>query len=62
VHLWFLLEQELLPQRRNQAAKSIVAVGKSLPVLLTPTEFSLLAYLAQNVDRVVPQDQLLEEV
>ena len=32
------------------------------PVLLTPTEFSLLAYLAQNVDRVVPQDQLLEEV
>ena len=32
------------------------------PVLLTPTEFSLLAYLAQNLDRVVPQDQLLEEV
>ena len=32
------------------------------PVLLTPIEFSLLAYLAQNVDRVVPQDQLLEEV
>jgi DNA-binding response OmpR family regulator len=32
------------------------------PVLLTPIEFSLLAYLAQNVDRVVPQGQLLEEV
>jgi DNA-binding response OmpR family regulator len=31
-------------------------------VLLTPIEFSLLAYLAQNVDRVVPQDQLLEAV
>lgn len=32
------------------------------PILLTPIEFSLLAYLAQNVDRVVPQDQLLEEI
>ncbi|MGZ3610443.1 MAG: winged helix-turn-helix domain-containing protein [Ktedonobacteraceae bacterium] len=32
------------------------------PVLLTPIEFSLLTYLTQNVDRVVPQDQLLEAI
>lgn len=32
------------------------------PVLLTPIEFRLLACLAQHVDCVVPQDQLLEEV
>jgi len=32
------------------------------PVLLSPIEFSLLAYLAQHVDRVVPQEELLKEI
>src|SRR5437660_12382610 len=31
-------------------------------VALTPTEFSILAYLAQNAGRVVTQDLLLEHV
>ena len=44
----------------DYANQQVTKSGK--PVLLTPTEFSLLAYLAQNVDRVVPQEQLLEEV
>ena len=44
----------------DYATQQVTKSGQ--PVLLTPTEFSLLAYLAQNVDRVVPQEQLLEEV
>ena len=31
VHRWFVLKHQALPQRQNQAAKSIVAVGKGLP-------------------------------
>jgi DNA-binding response OmpR family regulator len=31
-------------------------------ILLTPTEYSIIAYLAQNVGRVVTQDLLLEHV
>ena len=44
----------------DYATQQVTKAGQ--PVLLTPIEFSLLAYLAQNVDRVMPQDQLLEEV
>jgi DNA-binding response OmpR family regulator len=31
-------------------------------VVLTPTEYRLLAYLARNAGRIVPQDLLLEHV
>jgi len=44
----------------DYATQEVTKSGQ--PVFLTPIEFSLLAYLAQHVDRVVPQDQLLEEV
>ena len=31
MHRWFVLKHQALPQRQNQVAKSIVAVGKGLP-------------------------------
>jgi DNA-binding response OmpR family regulator len=38
----------------------VTLAGKEIP--LTPTEYRILAYLAQNVGRVVTQDLLLEQV
>jgi DNA-binding response OmpR family regulator len=38
----------------------VTMAGREIP--LTPTEYSILAYLAQNVGRVVTQDLLLEHV
>ena len=38
----------------------VTLAGREIP--LTPTEYSILAYLAQNVGRVVTQDLLLEHV
>ena len=38
----------------------VTLAGKEIP--LTPTEYRILAYLAQNVGRVVTQDLLLEHV
>jgi len=58
-----------------QGAQSLLAIGDLLidstqhlvtlagaEVLLTPTEYSILAYLAQHVGRVVTQDLLLEHI
>jgi len=36
--------------------------GKEKEIPLTPTEYRILAYLAQNAGRVVTQDLLLEHV
>jgi DNA-binding response OmpR family regulator len=38
----------------------VTVAGKELP--LTPTEYRLLAYLAQNAGRIVTQDLLLERI
>ena len=38
----------------------VTLAGQELP--LTPTEYRLLAYLAQNVGRIVTQDLLLEQI
>ncbi len=42
-------------------SQHLVALG-GREVALTPTEFSILAYLAQNAGRIVTQDLLLEHV
>jgi DNA-binding response OmpR family regulator len=44
----------------NDAEHSVLRAGRE--VILTPVEYRLLFYLAQNAGRVVPQDQLLEYV
>ncbi len=44
----------------DYAQHLVTLAGKE--VLLTPTEYRLLAYLAQNVGRVITQDLLLEHV
>ena len=38
----------------------VTLAGQELP--LTPTEYRLLAYLAQNAGRIVTQDLLLEQI
>lgn len=62
-------------QSSPQAAQSTMAIGKitldfaqhlatreGQEVILTPTEYRIFAYLAQNAGRVVTQDLLLEHV
>jgi DNA-binding response OmpR family regulator len=44
----------------DYAQHLVTKAGEEVP--LTPTEYRLLAYLAQNAGRIVTQDQLLEEV
>ena len=59
----------------NNAARAAVTIGDlqidftqhlvamaGIEVILTPTEYRILSYLAQNVGRVVTQDLLLEHV
>ncbi len=65
-----LFSNDLAPGRATTAVIGALAIdyaqhlvtlsGKELT--LTPTEYRLLAYLAQNVGRVVTQDLLLEHV
>jgi DNA-binding response OmpR family regulator len=65
-----LLSNDLVPGRATTATIGALAIdyaqhlvtrsGKELT--LTPTEYRLLAYLAQNVGRVVTQDLLLEHI
>jgi two-component system KDP operon response regulator KdpE len=42
------------------AQRQVVVHGQNIH--LTPTEFKLLTYLAKNVDKVVPHDELLLEI
>jgi DNA-binding response OmpR family regulator len=44
----------------DYAQHLVTLVGKE--ILLTPTEYRILAYLAQNAGRVITQDLLLEQV
>ena len=55
------MQAEIILERGIDFAQHLVMMdGKE--VVLTPTEYRIISYLAQNVGRVVTQDLLLEHV